>query len=441
MTAWSRVTLVGEHRKVDMVLPAQEPIGALMPEVLELLGDQPQSPPRLRHLVTATGDVLDPGASLAERRIPDGAVLRLVLSDEPIPAPVVHEVPEVVGDTLDGRLWRWSPAAVRWNATGALMGLSFAVGMLIVERLGDGAALGIVGAVAACLAFGGTAAGLAGQERLGTAMTLAGGVTATPALWLAADLYGWEGWALGGALALTAAAVVLLLGIGSPLGRGGLVGGGLAAALATIGTGGAAFGLDGGRVGAVLALTCVVLLSALLRVALSLSGLTSLDDRRGAGGVVARRDVMNALDSAHRSMVIATLAVALAAAVAGIGAVADFDAWSAGLAGLLAIVVVSRARMFPLILQKTALFGSGLVIVVALAVQWTRHVTWGVGPALGMLLAGLVIPVVVLTREQPEHVRARLRRIMNRVEAAAVAAVIPVAVGTFGTFERLLETF
>ncbi|WP_207400139.1 EsaB/YukD family protein, partial [Actinomadura fibrosa] len=138
MSAWSRVTLVGEYRRVDMVLPAQEPIGALMPEVLELLGDPVQNPPRLRHLATSSGEVLDPGSSLADRQVPDGAVLRLVRSDEPLPAPVVHEVPEVVGDALDGRLWRWGPAAVRWTATATLVALAVAMGLVI--RVGADAA-------------------------------------------------------------------------------------------------------------------------------------------------------------------------------------------------------------------------------------------------------------------------------------------------------------
>lgn len=100
---WSRVTLVGETRRLDMVLPSQTPVGALMPDVLELLGDRVLNPPRLRHLVTSTGEVLDPAASLADRRVPDGAILRLVHADEPLPTPVVHEVPEVVGDAIDGR--------------------------------------------------------------------------------------------------------------------------------------------------------------------------------------------------------------------------------------------------------------------------------------------------------------------------------------------------
>ena len=93
MTAWSRVTIVGEERRVDAVLPASEPVGVLMPEVLELLGDEPQNPARLRHLVTASGAVLAGENTLEERRIEDGSVLWLVQDETPVPAPVVHEVP------------------------------------------------------------------------------------------------------------------------------------------------------------------------------------------------------------------------------------------------------------------------------------------------------------------------------------------------------------
>src|SRR5699024_3076208 len=85
MTAWSRVTLVGEERRVDAVLPDDEPVGALMPEVLDLLGDEPANPARLRHLVTASGHVLGGESTLEERQITDGAVLRLVRAEEQPP--------------------------------------------------------------------------------------------------------------------------------------------------------------------------------------------------------------------------------------------------------------------------------------------------------------------------------------------------------------------
>ncbi|MFD0686797.1 EsaB/YukD family protein [Actinomadura fibrosa] len=441
MSAWSRVTLVGEYRRVDMVLPAQEPIGALMPEVLELLGDPVQNPPRLRHLATSSGEVLDPGSSLADRQVPDGAVLRLVRSDEPLPAPVVHEVPEVVGDALDGRLWRWGPAAVRWTATATLVALAVAMGLVIRVGADAAAVPGGLAALAALLLAAGAAVGPAGREPLGTALVLGGGAEAALAVWTAADRYGWPDWGRWTALAALAAALVVVLGLTSPLGRGGLIGGAVAGLLAAAGGVSAASGLDTARVAAVLALACVVLLSVVLRLALTLSGLTVLDDRRGAGGAVPRGDVLRAIDHAHRTMMIATVAVAVAAAVAGLGALTRFDGWTATLAALLAVVVASRARMFPLIVQKAGLFASAVVIAAGLAVHWAEHVSWGAAPALGLLVAGLALPVAVLGAEQSDHVRARLRRVVNRIEAVAVVLVVPVAIGTFGLVDRLLHTF
>ncbi len=214
-----------------------------MPDVLELLGDPVQSPPRLRHLVTVTGEVLDPGASLADRRIPDGAVLRLVRGDEPLPAPVVHEVSEVVGDALENRPWRWGPGAARWFSTAALAALSLAVGLVLRESLPAGRRPA-AGAVAALLLLCGTAAGAAGREPLGTGLALGGGAAGALALWAAAYHLDWPGWARWAALGLLAAGLLMLLGLTAPLGRGGLIGGGVAALLAVLGGCCGAFGLD-----------------------------------------------------------------------------------------------------------------------------------------------------------------------------------------------------
>ncbi len=132
---------------------------------------------------------------------------------------------------------------------------------------------------------------------------------------------------------------------------------------------------------------CVVLLSTLLRLALTLSGLTSLDDRRGAYRPVPRGDVLDAFDDAHRSLMIATGAVAVTAAAAGLGALTRFDGWTAALAGLLAVVLASRARMFPLVPQKGALLTAALVLLIALALRCADGASWGTAPALAMLLA------------------------------------------------------
>jgi hypothetical protein len=285
------------------------------------------------------------------------------------------------------------------------------------------------------------AIGVTWREPLGTALTLAGGGLASLAVWFAADAYGWQEWGRLGGLAVLAGLVTIGLGLTSPLRGGGTIGGGLALVLALTGTVSAAFGLSGARVSAVLAIAAVVVLSLLLRIALMLSGLTSLDDRRSSGATVARGDVASALVSAHRSMVIATVAVAVAVVVAGYGPSADFNGWTAALSALLATVVASRSRTFPLAIEKIALLASATWVVIDLAWSWAHAKEWAAAPAIGVLLLALMLPVVVLSAEPPEHVRARLRRIANRVEAIAVIAMLPVAIGAFGTFDRLLNTF
>ncbi|GAB2834485.1 hypothetical protein GCM10027176_43560 [Actinoallomurus bryophytorum] len=441
MASWSRVTIVGDQRRVDAVLPAQEPIGALMPDVLQLIGDEVERPPRLRHLVTTAGEVLDGNATLADRRIPDGSILRLVRADEPLPAPVVHEVPEVVADSLDGYAWRWGPRARRWTATVSAATLMLAIGVLLRQRFPEANGLAVVAATALLLLLTGMAVGVRWREPLGTALTLGGGVLAGLAVWFAADVYTWETWARWGGLSVLAALITIGLGLTSPLRGGGTIGGGVALLLAAAGTITAGLGLSGARVAAVLAVASVLVLSLLLRIALMLSGLTSLDDRRSAGGTVTRTDVASSLVSAHRSMVLATVAVAGSVVVAGYGPVVAFDGWTAALSVLLATVVASRARTFPLAIEKIALFGAALWTLVCVAWAWAGHDSWAVAPAIGVLLLASVPPIVVLSTEPPEHVRARLRRIVNRVEAVAVVVMLPVAIGAFGTFERLLDTF
>ncbi|MCY9786892.1 type VII secretion integral membrane protein EccD [Nocardiopsis sp. EMB25] len=441
MTAWSRVTLVGEERRVDAVLPASEPVGALMPEVLDLLGDEVSNPARLRHLVTASGSVLAGDTTLADRQITDGAVLRLVSAEEPVPAPVVHEVPEAVSMALDGHQGRWTPAAARWTSTLALVVLTLSTGWVVQGFAPGGAAIGAIGAAAALLVAVGASIGPTWREPLGTALTMSGAAMGGLGLWLACDLFDWPQWVRWGGVAALVAGLVLLLGLTSGLGRGGLTGGGVGLALAAVWSAGAALGLPQHQVAAIMTVACVILLSILLRLALMFSGLAVLDDNRSAGGAVTRADVLTSVAGAHRSLVIATVAVAVAAAMAGIGLAGRFNPWTVGLSAVLAIVIASRARQFPLIAQKSALIVASLVVLVSALFSLADAVPWGAWPALGAAVAVAAIPTVVLSIEQPEHVRARLRGVVSRFEAIAVVVLIPLAVGAFGTYERLLATF
>ena len=70
-TALSRVTLIGERRRVDLVLPSEEPVGLLLPEVMRLLDDRASDRPELRHLVTADGSALAHDSTLESAGVPD----------------------------------------------------------------------------------------------------------------------------------------------------------------------------------------------------------------------------------------------------------------------------------------------------------------------------------------------------------------------------------
>jgi hypothetical protein len=55
----SRVTLAGPRRRIDLVLPADEPIGLLLPEVVGMVGHPPMDDSRGYQISTLDGTVLD----------------------------------------------------------------------------------------------------------------------------------------------------------------------------------------------------------------------------------------------------------------------------------------------------------------------------------------------------------------------------------------------
>ncbi|WP_017591976.1 type VII secretion integral membrane protein EccD [Nocardiopsis potens] len=440
MTTWSRVTLVGERRRVDAVLPAEEPIGALMPDVLRMLGDAPDGPATPRHLSTVGGDLLDADATLADREVADGSVLRLVRADDPLPAPIVHEVPEAVGTALGEHPAYWSAGAARWTGTATLVALVLGIGFL-VRGGAPGTAVAVLAGMGVLLTAGGAALGPAWREPLGTALTIAGGCTGVLAVWTAAGHHDWPGWAAWAGTAAVVSVLLALLGLTSPLGRGGVVGGATGAGLAALWAGCALFGLGLAETAAIAAVACTVLVSVLLRAALALSGLTVLDDRRGAGEEVPREDVRSALAGTHRGMVVAAVAVAACAVAAAYGLSSAPDPWTMVLTGLLAVILAGRSRMFPLVTEKAPLLAAAVAAVLALAWALDAAVPFAPLPSVGLLAAVLALPVVALAADPAEHTRAMLRRTASRIEAVAVVVCVPVAVGALGTYERLLATF
>ncbi|MER6572955.1 type VII secretion integral membrane protein EccD [Streptomyces sp. NPDC001093] len=444
-TALSRVTLVGEQRRVDLVLPSREPVGLLLPEVMRLLDDRVGDRPQVRHLVKADGNALEPDDTLESAEVPDGAVLRLVRVEDAPSAPVVHDVSDEAAGDLDVRAWRWDARARRIVAAGA--GVVWALAAGVVARQGfEAGAAGwglLVSAVVAA-----TAGALLGRTgRKGPAAALVGVSAAVGAqgAWALADAQGWSGAVRLAAVLSVVVVALLLLGWFSPFGRGALVGAGALAgagacwemALAFQGGGASAGG--SARAGALLAVVSVVALGVLPRLALAASGLSGLDDRRSAGASVSRYQVAAALAATHRGLALATVVTALSGAVAGVLAVRAVTVWTVLLAVAVAFVVALRSRAYPLIAEVVALLAASMVVALRLAWLWRERS--GAAAPLAVLGVLVVLSLGVLAVQPAEHVRVRLRRAGDVLESAGVIALFPLLLGVFGVYGRLLGTF
>ncbi|MET7647551.1 type VII secretion integral membrane protein EccD [Streptomyces sp. NPDC005426] len=439
----SRVTLVGERRRADIVLPSDTPVGQLLPDILQLLDDRAATRPLTRQLLTSDGSALPHDSTLASAGVGDGAVLRLVRTHAAPPAPVVHDVTDQVADSLDMQAWRWRPAARRASAGATTVAFAVIAALLARREFPLAALAGALAVLTAALLVGGALVARLGRGNRGlaTALLLASAGLGILTAWTAADAYDWSGALRLAAVAGSVTLSLALLGFFSPLGRGGLIGAIATAALTVVWEGVAAVTSDPARLGAVMAVFSVVLLGLLPRIALMASGLTALDDRRSGGVSVSRHDVSNALAATHRGLALATLATSVSAAAAGwLLTLADRpNVWSVLLPSLVAVVLLSRARAFPLVAEVVALFTAAAVLVVRLVMLWMDHAA-GSGP-IAVLCAAALLPLLALAVEPPEHVRVRLRRTADLVESIGVVGLFPLAVGVFGMYGQLLNKF
>ncbi|MFB7894784.1 type VII secretion integral membrane protein EccD [Streptomyces xiamenensis] len=437
-----RVTLVGEYRRVDVVLSADEPVGVLLPEILRLLGDRPGPYPLARRLTTPSGRVLAPESSLAFAAVQDGTVLRLIKETEAPVAPVVHDVTDEVADDLPPRAWRWGDRSRVWTSTAALAVLVLTAALLTQRTYGvEPAAPYLAGAALLAMALGAVAAP-ARAEATGGALI---GTGAALGVLLAGRMGAAGLWQEGQVLALSAAVVavaLLLLGLVTPLGRGGWIGAAAVAVTAGIWLAngaliGTADSTGQARLGAVMIAVTVCALGLLPRLALMTAGLTRLDDQHAAGRPTARREVTAAITAAHRGLALTTVVMAASAVAAGFFALRVWGPWSVALTCALMAVLLSRSRETPLAVSAIALQTAAGALALRLAWEWDTD-----GPAaVAALLLAALIPVLALSVRPAEHVRVRTRRAVAALESLAVLATLPLVVGAFGVYGQLLNTF
>ncbi|MFD4262134.1 type VII secretion integral membrane protein EccD [Streptomyces sp. NPDC058534] len=437
--ALSRVTLVGERRRVDLVLPSREPVGVLLPEVMRLLGDRVGERPELRHLVLPDGSALAHDSTLESAGVADGVVLRLVRVEDAPSAPVVHDVTDEVADDLDVRAWRWRSEARRVVAGCATVLFALAAAGLARGEFADsGVGAGVL-VVAVLCAAAGVLCGRGRWQAPAVTLLVTAGALACFGVWACADAHGWDGAARLAGLAGAVVVLLLLAGWVTPLGRGGFVGGGAVGGCLVLWE--AVLGVQGdvARVGAVAAVVCVVVLGVLPRLALMSSGLTALDDRRTGGASVSRYDVSTALAATHRGLVLATVALAVSAAAGGLLVLRTVSVWTVLLAVAVTVALALRARVYPLTAEVVVLLLAASVLAVRLVVLWSEYA--GAAGPLAVLGVLALLPLAVLTVEPAEHVRVRLRRTGDVLESVAVIVLLPLVLGAFGVYARLLDTF
>ena len=224
MTPYTRLTVAGSTRRAEVVVSSDEPLGAVLPRLLDLLSETGGTVARPLTLVSTDGEQLDIGRSPQQLDLPDGALVRLVRLDAAPPPPVVIDVTDAAADAHQARPDRWDDRS-RTIAGGAGIALAAAAAGLIAPYGGAvTAAWALLIALAALVAIAmmlglmrlarvsvcasAAAAGLV--VPLGLASSTAAGSAGFPAA---------EAALIGAAVAIAAGATVVLVGLGVGLRR------------------------------------------------------------------------------------------------------------------------------------------------------------------------------------------------------------------------------
>jgi len=437
VTEYTRVTIQGEGRKADLVLPDDETVAAMLPDVLVLLDEGEARSARPVALVTRVGEQLDSSLTLAEQSVEHGALLRIVRVDEAPPPPEVADVTDVVADAVDSRADAWRPV---WGVVAASV-LTAVLGAYAALVAVSSLDVQLVTLLAVCAGVAVVASVLCRRHLTGPAVVLTAGAVggaAVAALLVSADQAdGTLGTSAIVWFGLTSLLVGLVGAAGARdvgLGLGGVVGTVLVGALAAM----HALGWERLHSAAVVAVVGTLLLGLLPGIAMTVSGLSGLDDRVVEGNRIPRAAARRAVDATHRALTWATVATAVVVGSCAWVLAGAPDTATRVLTACLAVVLLLRTRVLPLAPQRLVLMLAGLVPLVALLVDLgSTEPEQAVGVALGV-----AVLVAALVGSHPsEYLKARLRGLANIVELIAVLALVPLVLARLGVFADLVGTF
>lgn len=446
MTDYTRLSVHGSTRRAEVVVPTDEPVGSVLPRLIELLDEPSGTVARPLTLVGADGEPLDIAQSPQQQGLLDGTALRLVRLDAAPPPPLVIDVTDAAADALSARRDRWGERP-RLAVALTAIGIATAAAGIAIPFADAGPLLAVHAGALVVLLAAAIGFGLGRMPRLAAVFTAGAAGLALPITVDAARLSVTGGLlvsvapVIGAAAALVALGLVLLLGVGVGLRRRGAVAGGIIGVV----LGGLllvqlVLGMPAVDAAAITGTVAAFLTGLLPWVSLSAAGLTGLDQRVGDGEPLPRSRAAASIDDAYSALTWGVAATAAALAVSGVVLVLSRSLWPALLATAFALVAALRTRAFPLSGQIALLWAAvGVMALTALpAIGATAATAW-IAVAATLLLAA-VIAVAALVRPRP-HQRARLRSLGNVLELIAVVALIPLVLGVFDIYADLLALF
>ncbi|GMM96133.1 MULTISPECIES: EsaB/YukD family protein [Microbacterium] len=447
MTGFTRITVAGRTRRADLVVPRAEPLGVVLPTILDLLGEPTGTVTHPAVLVRPDGEQLDLARTSEELDLLDGTSLTLVRLDAAPPPPAVIDLTDAATDAHARRSDRWDERS-RLALAGVAAAIATATAGLVAPFASPTVALvvlagGTVVVTAAALVLGllrmRSAAVLVAAAAAGCALP-AGVVAGVVAAQVSGDVDPVASAVAGAGVGLALLGTVLAVAIGGGLRRVGAGAAGVMAILlsllvlallvAGVGTS-AAVGVVG--------VVAVFATGVLPWVALGSAGLTGLDQRVAEGERLDRATARDRIDDAYSVLTWSTAITSAFATIATVALVLGAPVWSPLLALAIALAGALRSRAFPLRISSAVLW-SPLVLggaTAVLALLGGPVGAWGVAVCL-LAAAGIAVLALVSPRE---NTRARLRGLGNALEMLAVVALLPLLFGVFGVYAELLGMF
>lgn len=427
-----RATVLTPNRAVDVVLPTDQPIAALVPSLVDLL--ELPAGGWGHHLSRIDGSVLPAASTLAGSGLSDGATLRLLDAEQSPPDPVVYDLVDAVEEDRPDAVWSERTRRVGLHLVAAALLLAAAVTAVLNGSVDLSVALVAVAGLALASGAAGALTGERGVTWVWFGLAwLAGGLAA-------ATTDHWPWW-----VSVLVGVPVVLLTVGVAAGRPRAV----VTALAVSGVLAATAALtwvlsdDLARTAAVVAATSGLLVGLAPRLALASTGAFALDGRLASGAHVRTRRVGAVVADAHFSLLAAVVVCGLVGAVAGyLAAVRGAgNWWLFAVVAVLTVAWIVRVRHFPLLLERLALAVAALGGAVGLARALVVRQPDAGWPLVLALVAAAAAVAVLGAKPPAELFAANVRRWASRLEALAVVAVVPLLVGAFGVYSDLLDTF